>query len=51
VLSKEHSFYEDKEKGVCLLEANAVVKCDIAKEIPFSIDYYNISERLPNAKE
>ncbi len=51
ILKCDSQFTEDKEKGVCLLRANAVIKYDIAKEIPFEIDYYNISERLPNPRE
>lgn len=51
ILQCDSEFTEDKEKGVCLLRANAVIKYDIAKEVPYEIDYYNISERLPKPKE
>ena len=44
-------FY-DKEKGACLLKADAVLNMDIAREIPLKInDYGSISERLPSARE
>lgn len=51
ILSCEKEFVYDEKNGVCILTANAVVKQNIAKEVPFEIDYYNISERLPNASE
>jgi sporulation protein YqfD len=51
LLSCETFFAADKEKGVCKLIANAVFKQDIAKEVPFEILNYNISERLESARE
>lgn len=51
VLSCETEFTVDEKNGVCILSANAVIKQNIAKEVPFEIDYYNISERLPKASE
>ena len=49
VLDCRSSFTVDEENGVCRLTANAVLKQDIAKEVKY--DIYNISERLPNARE
>lgn len=51
LLSCETFFVTDKEKGVCKLVANAVFKQDIAKEVPFEILNYNISERFESALE
>ncbi len=51
VLSCETEITVDKEKGVCILNANAVLKQNIAKEVPFELLNYSISERLPIAKE
>lgn len=51
LLSCEHYFVTDKEKGVCKLVANAVFRQDIAKEVPFEILNYNISERFESARE
>lgn len=51
LLSCETFFAADKEKGVCKLVANAVFKQDIAKEVPFEILNYNISERFESALE
>ncbi len=51
ILSCEKEFVNDEKNGACILTANAVIKQNIAKEVPFEIDYYNISERLPNASE
>jgi sporulation protein YqfD len=51
LLSCESYCITDKEKGVCKLVANAVFKQDIAKEIPFEILNYSISERLESALE
>lgn len=51
VLSCETEFMIDKEKGICVLHANAVLKQNIAKEVPFEIINYNISERLTMATE
>lgn len=51
VLSCETDFKPDEKNGVCVFTANAVIRRDIAKEIPFDLDYYNISERLPKATE
>ena len=51
LLSCESYFITDKEKGVCKLVANAVFKQDIAKEVPFEILNYSISERLESALE
>ena len=51
LLSCEAFFAADKEKGGCKLIANAVFKQDIAKEVPFEILNYNISERLESARE
>gem|GEM_PF-442755 len=44
--------YGDKENGACILEADAVLNIDIAREIPMKInDYGSISDKLPNARE
>ena len=51
LLSCESYCITDKEKGVCKLVANAVFKQNIAKEIPFEILNYNISERFESALE
>ncbi|MBR5779706.1 MAG: sporulation protein YqfD [Clostridia bacterium] len=51
LLSCESYCITDKEKGVCKLVANAVFKQDIAKEVPFEILNYSISERLESALE
>ncbi len=51
LLSCEHYCAVDKEKGVCKLVANAVFKQDIAKEVPFEILNYNISERFESTRE
>ncbi len=51
LLSCETFFAADKEKGVCKLVANAVFKQDIAKEVPFEILNYNISERFESDLE
>lgn len=51
LLSCEASFDVDKENGICILVANAVFKQDIAREVPFEILNYKISERFPNALE
>lgn len=51
VLECETDICFDKEKGICRLEANAVVIQDIAKEVPFDIENQTISERLPIARE
>ena len=51
VLSCETKFTVDEKNGICMLEADAVIKRDIAKEVPLEIIGYNISERLPNARE
>ncbi len=51
IISCDKKLELDEKNGVCRLTANAVVKQNIAKEVPFEIDYYNISERLPNASE
>ena len=51
LLSIETEVTVNKEKGICKLVANAVLKKDIAKEIPFELINYNISERLTMASE
>ncbi len=51
VLSCETEVIINKEKGICRLVANAVLKKDIAKEVPFELINYNISERLTMASE
>ena len=48
----EVKVYADEEKGVCILEADAVLNIDIAREIPMKInDYGSISDKLPSARE
>lgn len=51
VISCDSRFEADEKNGICTLYANAVVRRNIAKEVPFDLDYYNISERLPKALE
>ena len=51
VLDCTTEFYEDKEKGICVLKADAVLKQNIAKEVPFELINYKISERFPIARE
>ena len=51
LLSCETDVVINKEKGICKLVANAVLKKDIAKEVPFELINYNISERLTMASE
>ncbi len=51
VLSCETKFTVDEKNGICVLEADAVIKRDIAKEVPLEIIGYRISERLPKARE
>ena len=48
----EIKIYRDEKSGACILEADAVLNIDIAREIPLEInDYGAISERLPSARE
>lgn len=51
VLSSESEVYFDEEKGVCIIEADAVLKQNIAKEIPYELINYKIPARLDNARE
>lgn len=51
VLELETDLSFDKENGICRLKANAVLKQNIAKEVPFDIENYTIAERLPIARE
>ncbi len=51
LLSCETEVIVNKEKGICRLIANAVLKKDIAKEVPFELINYDISERLTMASE
>ena len=51
ILSLSTEFAVDEENGICILHANAVLKLDIAKEIPFEIKNYSMSERLTIASE
>ncbi len=51
VLSCKSDFKTDEKNGICVFTANAVIRRNIAKEIPFDLDYYNVSERLPKATE
>lgn len=51
IISCDSDIFLDEKNGICRLTANAVTKQNIAKEVPFEIDYYNISERLPIASE
>lgn len=51
ILSLNTEFVEDKENGICILHANAVLKLDIARETPFEIIGYKMSERLTMASE
>ena len=51
VLSCETEFSVDEKNGKCVLTADAVIKQNIAKEVPLEILSYNISERLPSAWE
>ena len=51
ILSCESEFSKDEEKGVCKLVANAVLKENIAKEVPFEIENHIMFEILPKARE
>ena len=51
VLSCDVIINNDKENGVCRLEAKAVLKQNIAREVPFELINYKISERFNNARE
>lgn len=51
VLECNTEFSVNKEKGTCVLKADAVLKQNIAKEVPFELINYNISERFPTARE
>ncbi len=51
VLSLTTEFVSDNENGICILHANAVLKLDIAKEVPFEIMNYRVPERLTMASE
>ena len=45
------TFFDENKDGTCTLKADAVVKRNIAKEIPLELINYNISERFPIARE
>lgn len=51
ILECKSEFLCDKEKGSCLLKAEAFVKRNIAKEVPFSVIDYKISERFETESE
>lgn len=50
VLECVTEFYEDKEKGVWVLTANALLRQNIAKEVVLDMDQ-NISDKLPKPRE
>ena len=51
VLSCDSAIEFDQKNGLCLLKAEAVVKRNIAKEVPLELLSYKISEMFPNAFE
>ncbi len=51
ILSCESEIEFDQKNGLCILKAEAVLKRNIAKEVPLELLSYNISEMLPNAFE
>ncbi len=51
ILECTHEISFDKEKGVCLLKANALVKRNIAREVPYELINYKISERFLSESE
>lgn len=51
ILSCESEIEFDQKNGLCILKAEAVVKRNIAKEVPLELLSYKISEMLPNAFE
>lgn len=51
VLSCESTIEFDQKNNLCILKAEAVLKQNIAKEIPLELLSYKISEMLPNAFE
>ncbi|MBR4278811.1 MAG: sporulation protein YqfD [Clostridia bacterium] len=51
VLSCESEITFDEEKGVCIIKADAVLKQNIAKEVPYELINYKIDARFPSARE
>ncbi len=51
VLSCDSKITLDQKNGTCILKADAVVKRNIAKEVPLELLTYKIFERFPSAWE
>ena len=51
VLTLERVIEFDEEKGVCIIKADAVLKQNIAKEVPYELINYKIDARFPRARE